>query len=160
MTAQFFWFDWIFIFCNHSLICILFWCNMIKYQFFLNINRNCISIFVITFLIRMSNMFIRRHQVLISFIIILTKYKVQDSMYQKMMLDLWWQCETSKKKASHKQYCSVYIQLSHLQSLKNVQLLQFLTLSNINNHMYSLLWEKNYQLQQLAARMMLFNMNN
>ncbi len=62
---------------------------MIKHQSFSDIDRDCVSIFAITFLIMMSDMSIRRHQVLISLTFALIKYKVQDSTYQKVMLDLW-----------------------------------------------------------------------
>ncbi len=84
---------------------------MIKHLPFPDIDRNCVPIFATTFSIRMGDMSIRRHQVPISPAVALTECKVQGSTYRKAVLDLRWQCETSKKEASHKRYCSVYVQL-------------------------------------------------
>ena len=51
--------------------------------------------------------------------------------------------KTSEKKDSQKQYFSVYVQLTHLRLMKNVQLLQLIKLSDLNNKMHGqFTWEE------------------
>ena len=60
------------------------------------------------------------------------------------MLDLAQQLQAHEDNAEHKQYCFFYIQVSCLQSEENVQLLQSLTLHDINYQMHLKLCEENH----------------
>ncbi len=64
-----------------------------------------------------------------------TEYKVQRATFKSATLDL--QRKMIKKTAeSHKQFCSIYLQLSKVQSLEGVSLLEPISLDDINNQPY------------------------
>jgi len=62
--------------------------------------------------------------------------------------------------AFHKEYCSVNVQLSWLQSLKDIQLLQPVSFNDLNVRMHPQLLKKNCWLQHLAALTMQLDMNS
>ena len=76
------------------------------------------------------------------------------------MLDLSQSFKSCQDELHHKVYCSVNVQLSHLKSQKSVQLLESLTFNDLNITMHPELYEKNCQLQHLAAvTMQQWNLN-
>ena len=58
-------------------------------------------------------------------------YKVQEAMFKTAILDF--QHSQFANNVFHKTFCSTYIQLSRLQFLEDVQLLQTISLKDINN---------------------------
>lgn len=122
---------------------------------FPDINRDCIPIFATSFQVRISDMYITRRQVPVSPAFALTEYKALGSTYQNALLDLSWPSKYhSEEKASHKQYCSVYVQLFRLQSKNGLILLQPLTFSDLNVKMHPKLHEEDCRLEQLASETM------
>ena len=51
---------------------------------------------------------------------------------------------------SHKRFCSIYVQLSRLQSLEGILLLELILLDNINNQLHHELQMDNERLQKLG----------
>ena len=80
----------------------------------------------------------------------LTEYKVLGSTYQNVVLDLYRSSKVRGQDASHKRYCSVYVQLTRLRSLEGLHLLQPLSLDDLNNQPHPKLRDESSQLQQLA----------
>ena len=80
----------------------------------------------------------------------LTEYKVLGSTYQNVVLDLYRSSKVRRQDASHKRYCSVYVQLTHLRSLEGLHLLQPLSLDDLNNQPHPKLRDEGSQLRQLA----------
>ena len=52
--------------------------------------------------------------------------------------------------ASHKRYCSVYVQLTRLRSLEGLHLLQPLSLDDLGNQLHPKLQDEDHRLQRLA----------
>ena len=151
VVAQFLRFDQIFILCSHPPKCVLFQPDVIKHPPFPNIHRDCLPIFAEVFSVTIGNMSIRRHQAPVSPAFSLTEYKVLGWTYRKAVLDLSQRSQARGDNAKHKRYCSFYVQLSRLQSEEGVQLLQPLTLRDINYQMHPQLREEDRRLERLAA---------
>lgn len=62
----------------------------------------------------------------------ITDYKVQGATFKEAVLDLR-RKSVDKTKNSHKTFCSTYVQLSRLQSLEGLHLLEPIELNDINN---------------------------
>ena len=154
MIAQFRRFDQNFILCSHPPICVLFQRDEIRHQPFLGISRDCIPVFSGSFTVDVGNMRVTRHQVPIGPAFALTEYKVQGSTYDYAVLDLSRKSRAYKENALHKRYCSVYVQLSRLRSLRGLHLLQPLTLNDLQNKMHRKLHEEDCRLEQLAVETM------
>ena len=80
----------------------------------------------------------------------LTEYKIQGSTCLNAALDLYQRYKARGEDALHKRYCSLNVQLSRLQSLEGLQLLQRLSLNDLDIKPHRLLCEEDYRLQQLA----------
>ena len=160
MIAGFFQFNWIFILCSHSSVCVLFQCDVIKHWLFSDIDNDCISVFITSFDIKLDDMWVICHQISVSLDFALTEYKALDATYLKAVLDLSWSFKPCQDELCHKVYCSVNVQLSCLKSQKNVQLLESLTFNDLNITMHSELYEKNCWLQHLTVvTMQQWNLN-
>ena len=61
---------------------------MIKHQLFLEINNDCISVFVTSFIIQFDNMHVTQYQFLVCLDFTLTEYKALDLIYDNTILDL------------------------------------------------------------------------
>ena len=85
----------------------------------------------------------------------LTEYKVQGATYKNAVLDLHQKSKPRGEDASHKCYCSFYVQLSRLESLKGLTLLEPLTLADITFKMHRKLREEDNRLEKLATQTML-----
>ncbi len=132
-------------------MCVLFQHDVIKHQFFSDIDNDCISVFTTSFDIELGDMQIICHQISVSLDFILIKYKALSTTYLKAVLDLSQSFKSHQDESHHKVYCSVNVQLSCLKSQKNVQLLELLTFNDLNITMHPELYKKNCQLQHLTA---------
>ena len=99
-------------------------------------------------------MWVKRLQVPVSPAFALTEYKVQGSTYQNVVLDLHRPSKPHGQDSSHKQYCSVYVQLTRPRSLKGLHLLQPLSLDNLGNQLHPKLQDEDHRLQRLVDMMM------
>ena len=77
-----------------------------------------------------------------------TDYKVQGAMFKTAILDL--QRSQFTNNVSLKAFCSIYVQLFRLQSLEDVQLLQTISLKDINNQPNSRLPQATIKLDVLS----------
>ena len=62
----------------------------------------------------------------------ITDYKVQGATFKEAVLDLR-RKSVDKTRNSHKIFCSTYVQLSRLQSLEGLHLLEPIELNDVNN---------------------------
>ncbi len=99
---------------------------------FLNFPRNVYPVFPVKSTVTAKGTRLNKKQIGISPGFAYTEYKVQRATFKSETLDL--QRKTIKKTAkSHKQFCSIYVQLSRVQSLEGVSLLEPISLDDINN---------------------------
>src|SRR5947207_15920150 len=91
------------------------------------------------------------HQIPVSLGFTLIEYKALGATYPKAVLDLSQPSKPHQDEPRHKVYCSVNVQLSHLESQKGVQLLEPLTFNDLNITMHPELYEENCRLQHLTA---------
>ena len=134
--------------CSQPPVCVLFQRDTVNHQAFEGIDEDCIPVFASTFSVRVGNMWVRRHQVPMSPAFALTKYKVQWSTH---MLDLARRTYGTREDAAHSRHCSGYVQLSRLQMMDNLWLLEPITLGDLRKKMHRELVAKDLRLQQLAA---------
>ena len=83
----------------------------------------------------------------------LTEYKVQGATFKKAVLDLQRPLGTQRQKKedwNHRRFCSVYVQLSRLQTFDGVQLLQPIEYADINNHPHPALLRATAKLDRLS----------
>ena len=119
--------------CSHPPVCVRSRRDTVNHQAFEGIDEDCIPVFASTFSVRVDNMWIRRHQVPMSPAFALTEYKVQGSTYRYAVLDLARQTYGTGEDAAQPRYCSGYVQLSRLQMMDNLWLLEPITLSDFRN---------------------------
>jgi hypothetical protein len=81
----------------------------------------------------------------------LTEYKVQNLTYRYAVLDLARRTYGIGEDAAHSRHCSSNVQLSRLQTMKNLWLLEPITLNDFNNKMHHELVTEDLRLQQLAV---------
>jgi hypothetical protein len=124
---------------------------VIKHQAFEAVDRDCIPVFASTFPVKVGNMWIRRFQVPMSPAFALTEYKVQGSTYRAAVLDLSRQTYATGREAVHSRHCSSYVQLSRLQVMDRLWLLEPIKLSDVLNRIHPELVAEDHRLQQLAA---------
>ncbi len=94
---------------------------------------------------------INKRQISLTPAFAITEYKVQGATFKTAILEL--QCKNSITGGSHKAFCSTYVQLSCLQSLDSVQLLQTFSLKGIDN-------KPNLCLQQSTAELEVLSRNS
>ena len=100
-----------------------------------------------------GNMKIKTRQLPLAPAFALTEYKVQGATFKKAVLDLRRPAKhkTQRKEDwNHQRFCSVYVQLSRLQTLEGVQLLQPIEFSDINNRPHPALLHATAELDQLS----------
>lgn len=87
------------------------------------------------FIVMAKNTRVNRKQIGITSGFVYTKYKTQKVIFKSTVLDLW---RKSKKIVGeyHKYFCLIYIQLSRLQSLERLSILEPIRLDDINNQPY------------------------
>lgn len=81
----------------------------------------------------------------------LTEYKVHGSTYRAAVLDLSRQTYATGEDATHSRHCSSYVQLSRLQVMDSLWLLEPIKLSDVLNKIHHELVAEDHRLQQLAA---------
>jgi hypothetical protein len=136
-------------------VCLLFKRDIIRHQAFEGIDRDCIPVFASTFPVKVGNMWIQRHQVPVSPAFALTEYKVQGLTFRTAVLDLSRKSYANGEDASHSRHCSTYVQLSRLQVMDRLWLLEPVTLSDLRNSMHRELIAEDQRLKQLAAATLL-----
>ena len=132
-------------------MCVLFQRDTVKHQAFEGIDNDCVPVFASTFPAKVGGLWIRRHQVPMSPAFALTEYKVQGSTYRYGALDLARRTYGMGRDAIHARHCSGYVQLSRLQMMENLWLLEPITLGDLRNKMHHELVAEDLRLQQLAA---------
>jgi hypothetical protein len=132
-------------------VCVLFQRDVVRHQAFEAVDRDCIPVFASTFPVKVGNMWIRRHQVPMSPAFALTEYKVQGSTYRTAVLDLSRLTYARGEDAAHSRHCSAYVQLSRLQVMDRLWLLEPVTLGDLRNRMHRELVAEDQRLRQLAA---------
>ena len=80
-----------------------------------------------------------------------TDYKIQGATFRSAVLDLRKGNKTVKC-GVHKRFCSTYVQLSRLQTLEGVQLLEQIELEDINNEPHPKLLEASQLLDDISAQ--------
>ncbi len=147
--ASYTWLDDNILLSSYPLTCILLHTESALIVPFLNIPRNIYPIFPVKSTVTAKGRKLNRKQIGISPGLAYTEYKVQGAMFKSATLDL--RRKTIKKTAeSHKRFCSIYVQLSRVQSLEGVSLLELISLEDINNHPHHELQTEDEQLQKLG----------
>ena len=78
---------------------------------------------------------------------------MEGSTYNRVTVDLCWQNISSKDGSSHKRYCSSYVQLTRMQSLQGLSLLQLVTLKDLSSKLDKLLVVEDQRIAELAMLM-------
>lgn len=98
---------------------------------FPELSANVFPLFPVKSTVSLQGISINRMQIPLTPAFAVTDYKVQGATFKTAILDL--QRGQFANNVSHKSFCSTYVQLSRLQSLEGVQLLQTISLKDINN---------------------------
>ena len=134
---------------SHLPICILLYTESILMVLFPSFLHNVYPVFFVKSTVTAKKTRLNRKQVDISLRFAYTKYKVQEAIFKSVIFNLQ-QKLIKRTVESHKQFCSIYMQLSRLQSLEEISLLEPISLDNINNLSYHELQTDNKQLQKVG----------
>src|SRR6266496_5058746 len=110
--------------------CVLFQPEKSKSTVFEDLEAKVIPIFPIERSITIKGYSVRRKQVPMCPAFSLTDYKIQGSTLTTAVLDLK-DNPSTKGQDHHKKYCSIYVQLSRLQSLNGLYLLQRIDMDDL-----------------------------
>lgn len=102
---------------------------------FLILPKKVFSIFSAKSTIPIHNISVIRLQILMTPGFVVSEYKVQGAIFQIAILDLHHNSKAGDK-SLHKRFYSTYFQLSRLQILDKVKLLQLIILENIKSKSY------------------------
>ena len=119
------------ILCSCPLHCMLLQRQHLLKVAFPDLPANVFPLFLVKSTVSLQGISINRMQILLTPAFAVTDYKVQGATFIIAILDF--QHSQFANNVSHKAFCSIYVQLSRLQSLKGVQLLQTISLKDINN---------------------------
>ncbi len=134
---------------SHTPICILLHTESTLIVPFPNSLRNIYPVFPMKSTVTAKKTRFNRKQIGKSLGFAYTEYKLHRATSKSAILD--WQRKTIKETAeSHKQFCSIYVQLSRVQSLEGVSLLELILLNNINNQPHHELCTDNKWLQKFG----------
>jgi len=122
--------DDLYILCTKPPACILFKRENSKHSEFENLEAKVIPVFPLERSITIKGYSVRRKQVPMCPAFSLTDYKVQGSTLTTAVLDLK-DDPAAKGQDHHKKYCSTYVQLSRLQSLDGLYLLQKISMDDL-----------------------------
>ena len=128
--AEFFEMDDLYILCTKPPACVLFRRDSSAHTKFEDLDDKIIPVFPLERSITVKGHSVRRRQVPICPAFSLTDYKVQGSTLTTAVLDLKHD-PTARGQDSHKKYCSTYVQLSRLQSLDGLHLLQRIDMEDL-----------------------------
>ena len=130
------------------LTCILLYTDFALIVFFPNLLFNLYLVFPVKLAIvaKKTKLNIKLMEITPGFVY--TKYKVQRATFKSATLNL--QCKLIKRSTqSHKQFCSIYVQLSRLQNLEKILFLEPISLDDINNQSHYKSQTKDNQFQNL-----------
>lgn len=130
LIAEFFEIDDLYVLCTKPPACLLFRQDNSKHVAFDDLEAKEIPVFPIERSITVKGYSIRRKQVPICPGFSLTDYKVQGSTLKTAVLDLK-DDPTARGQTEHKKFCSMYVQLSRLQSLDRLYLLQAIDMKDL-----------------------------
>src|SRR5436190_14955283 len=122
--------DELYILCTKPPLCVLFKPHKSKSTKFEDLDDTIMPVFLLEKSITLKGYSIRRKQVPMCPVFGLTDYKVQGSTLPIAVLDLK-DDPTRKGLDHHKKFCSNYVQLSRLQALNRLYLLQKIQMSNL-----------------------------
>jgi hypothetical protein len=115
--------DDLYILCTKPPACVLFKPHRSRRSEFDDLEASVMPVFPLEKSITLKGYSVRRRQVPMCPAFSLTDYKIQGSTLPTAILDLK-DDPASKARDPHKKYCSIYVQLSRLQSLDGLHLLQ------------------------------------
>lgn len=111
--------------------------------------KNMFSIFPAKSTILVRDISIIRLQIPMTLNFAISGYKVQRATFQITLLDLLHNSKAGDK-SSYKRLCSTYVQLSCLQTLDGVKLLQPITLENIGSKPHAKLQEESLIIDNIS----------
>jgi hypothetical protein len=118
------------ILCTKPPICVLFQQENSKRCAFEDLDTNVVPVFPLERSITIKEYSVRRKQVPMCPAFSLTDYKVQGMTLTAAVLDLK-DNPSAKGQDEHKKFCSMYVQLSRLRSLKRLYLLQEIDMKDV-----------------------------
>src|SRR6266850_959934 len=124
--------DDLYVLCSLQPKCILFEQLSPKQAVFPGMGSTAIPIFCSSTSVKIENMSVVRHQVPVTPAWAITDYKVQGATYDNITVDLHRPENNKNKETRHKRYCSNYVQLTRTKSLQGLNLLQRVTLADLN----------------------------
>ena len=122
--------DDLYILCTKPPACVLFRRENSKHSKFEDLETKVIPVFPLERSITIKGYSVRRKQVPMCPAFSLTDYKIQGSTLTTAVLDLK-DNPSTKGQDHHKKYCSIYVQLSRLQSLNGLYLLQRIDMDDL-----------------------------
>ena len=131
--------------------CVLFEPLSSKNAVFPEIGSTAVPIFCSSTSDKVGNISVVRHQVPVTPAWAITDYKVQGATYDNITVDLHRPENNKNKETRHKRYCSNYVQLTRTKSLQGLNLLQRVTLADLNVRPDKLLVQEDERLATLAA---------
>jgi hypothetical protein len=143
--------DSLHILCSLPPKCIIFEPLSLKNVVFPEIGSTAVPIFCTSNSVRVENISVIRHQVPVTPAWAITDYKVQGATYDNITVDLHRPGNNINKETRHKQYCSNYVQLSRTKSLQGLNLIQRVTLADLNVRPDKLLVQEDERLATLAV---------
>ena len=118
-----------YILCTKPPVCLLFRQRNSKHVNFKDLEAEVIPVFPIERSINIKAYSVRRKQVPTCPAFSLTDYKIQGSTLKTAILDL--KANSSTGRSEHKNFCSLYVQLSRLQSFDGLYLLQAIEMKDL-----------------------------
>jgi hypothetical protein len=131
--------------------CILFDPLSSKNAVFPEIGSTAVPVFSSSTSVKVDNISVVRHQVPVTPAWAMTDYKVQGATYDNITVDLHRSDNNKNKETRHKRYCSNYVQLTRTKSLQGLNLLQPVTLADLNVKPSPLLVQEDERLAKLAT---------
>ena len=148
--ANFYRLDSLHILCTLPPKCVLFQPLSSKNAVFPEIGSTAVPIFCSSTSVKIENISVIRHQVPVTPAWAITDYKVQGATYENITVDLHRLQNNKNKETKHNSYCSNYVQLTRTKSRQGLNLLQRITLSDVNVKPANLLVQEDERLAQLA----------
>lgn len=129
-TAEFYEIDDLYILCTRPPACVLFRPHKPKAATFTHLEPTVMPVFPLERSITIKGYSVRRKQVPLCPGFCLTDYKVQGSTLTSAILDL--KVNTKERRHDHhKKFCSTYVQLSRLRSLRGLHLLRKIEMEDL-----------------------------
>jgi hypothetical protein len=122
--------DDLYILCTKPPACVLFQQDNSKCSAFENLEAKVVPVFPIKASITIKGYSVRRKQVPMCPAFSLTDYKVEGSTLTTAILDLK-DDPNAKGQSEHKKFCSIYVQLSRLQTQHRLHLLQKISMEDL-----------------------------